>query len=169
MRWMRDSVIRARSSDRGIEDRWPSPTLRGERRWAARAEVGFGATLRARELNRCDVEVMNFSRFGCAIEGAAVTAATGAYCWLTVPTLKSWYAKVAWQNESCFGLDFADPFHPAVVDMIVARDSSARDLGHKPDDDMPRLRRPRSSDPLAAATPQPRIRPQLIGVGIQEA
>ena len=69
---------------------------------------------------RFDVEVLNFSRFGCAIK-SALSPTAGAYCWLTIPTLQSWYAKVAWQDGNRVGLDFAEPFHRAVADMIVGR------------------------------------------------
>lgn len=108
------------SSDRAAADRWLTPTLGGERRWASRADVQFAAKFRARQLTRLDVEVLNFSRFGCAIRGALAPTA-GGYCWLTIPTLESWYASVAWQDGNAFGLDFAEPFHAAVADMIVGR------------------------------------------------
>ena len=103
-----------------MADRCLKPTLGRERRWASRAEVRFGATFRARELTRFDVEILNFSRLGCAVRYTLAPMA-GARCWLTVPTLESWSAKVAWQDGDRFGLDFAEPFHPAVAEMIVAR------------------------------------------------
>jgi len=74
---------------------------------------------------RCDAQVVNFSRHGCAIE-SELTPAVGAFCWIKVPTLESWYAKVAWRDGDRCGLDFVDPYHPAVADMVIRR---ARGLG----------------------------------------
>jgi hypothetical protein len=94
--------------------------LSGDRRWTPRAAVRFEAAFRERQLERCDVQVVNFSRYGCAIE-SGLTPVVGAFCWLKLPTLESWYAKVAWRDGERWGLDFVDPFHPAVADMIVGR------------------------------------------------
>jgi hypothetical protein len=44
-----------------------------------------------------------------------------------VPTLESWYAKVAWREGDTWGLDFVDPFHPAVADMVIRRARGLRD------------------------------------------
>ena len=103
-----------------MADRWLTATLGGDRRWTVRAAVRFQAAFRERQLERCDVQVVNLSRFGCAIEGT-LTPSIGAFCWLKVPTLENWYAKVAWREGGRWGLDFVDPFHPAVADMIIRR------------------------------------------------
>jgi hypothetical protein len=100
--------------------RWLRSTLGGDRRWTGRAAVRFQAAFRERQLKRCDVQIVDFSRFGCAIE-STLEPAIGAFCWIKVPTLESWYAKVAWREGNRLGLDFVDPFHPAVADMIIRR------------------------------------------------
>ena len=125
MRRLRDQATGNRSGAPGKTDRWLKATLGGDRRWAVRAPARFCAAFRERQLERCDVQVVNFSRFGCAIE-SGLTPAVGAFCWIKVPTLESWYAKVAWREGDRSGLDFVDPFHPAVADMIIQR---ARGLG----------------------------------------
>ena len=119
MRRQRDIAMGLQCSDRAEADRWLKPTTRGERRWVARAEVRFDASFRARQLQPLDVQVINFSRFGCAIMGAI--GPVDAYCWLTVPTLAGWDAKIAWENGRTIGLDFAEPFHRAVEEMILGR------------------------------------------------
>jgi hypothetical protein len=124
MRRLRDRVMSGQSGDCAMAGPWLQPTLGGERRWAARTEVHFDVTFRAIHLARLDVEIVNFSRFGCALSGTPAPA-LGAYCWLTIPTLQSWHATVAWQDENGFGLDFVDPFHPAVAAMIVDRAGAA--------------------------------------------
>lgn len=45
----------------------------------------------------------------------------GTYSWIVLPTLESRYARVAWCNGGAAGLDFAEPLHSAVTDMIVER------------------------------------------------
>jgi hypothetical protein len=120
MRRLRDQATSTGSGAPAMADRWLKPTLGGDRRWTARAAVRFEAAFREWQSARSDVQVVNFSRYGCAIESKLAPAA-GVFCWLKVPTLESWYAKVAWREGDIWGLDFADPFHPAVADMIVRR------------------------------------------------
>jgi hypothetical protein len=99
---------------------WPRPILGQDRRWTARAAVRLQIGFREPQKGRCDVRLVNFSRFGCAIE-SDLTPEIGAFCWMKVPTLESWYAKIAWRDGNRFGLDFVDPFHPAVADMVIQR------------------------------------------------
>jgi hypothetical protein len=126
MRRLRDQAISSRSVAPGMADRWLKPTLGGDRRWTARAAVRFQAAFRERQFERFDVQVVNFSRHGCAIE-SILTPAIGVFCWITMPTLESWYAKVAWREGDNWGLDFVDPFHPAVADMLIRRARGLRD------------------------------------------
>ena len=41
--------------------------------------------------------------------------------WLQLPTLADWHAQVVWRRGSKFGLEFAKPFHHAVMTMILRR------------------------------------------------
>jgi hypothetical protein len=69
---------------------------------------------------RIEVAILDLSTHGCAAR-SAVPQRTGADCWLILPTLESWYARVAWSDGDLFGLDFAAPLHRAVAGMIVDR------------------------------------------------
>jgi hypothetical protein len=40
-----------------------------------------------------------------------------------LPTLESWYARVAWSQNGEAGLDFERPLHEAVTRMVIARAS----------------------------------------------
>jgi hypothetical protein len=42
-----------------------------------------------------------------------------------LPTLESWYARVAWTEAGEAGLDFERPLHEAVTRMIVKRAAEA--------------------------------------------
>ena len=124
MRTLRDRVISFRERDHQSPDRWLKPTLGGDRRWVGRVACRTSATFRERQRTRFDVEIVNLSTHGCAVKSAAPPVA-GANGWIILPTLESWYANVAWCNDSLFGLDFSEPLHRAVAEMIIHRALSA--------------------------------------------
>jgi len=120
MRTLRDRAISYRRSDYQSPDRSPKPILGGDRRWVGRVACRTSAAFRERQRTRLDVEIVNLSTHGCAVKSAASQTA-GAHCWIILPTLESWYAKIAWCDGSLFGLDFTEPLHPAVAEMITHR------------------------------------------------
>lgn len=99
---------------------WLKPTLGGDRRWVGRAACRTIAGFRECQKTRLEVEIVDLSTHGCAAR-SATPQRTGADCWLILPTLESWYAKVAWCDGDLFGLDFAAPLHRAVAEMIIHR------------------------------------------------
>ena|SRR5687768_1997610 len=120
MRTLRDRTIRYRPSDYQSPDRWLVPTLAGDRRWVRRVACRTSATFRERQRTYLDVEVVNLSTHGCAVRSAEIPT-VGTHCWIILPTLESWYASVAWCNDGFFGLDFSEPLHRAVAEMIIHR------------------------------------------------
>jgi hypothetical protein len=122
MRTLRDRMISYRQGDDQRPDRWLIPTLAGDRRWVRRVACRTPAAFRERQRTRLDVEVVNLSTHGCAVMSDE-TQTVGAHCWITLPTLESWYAAVAWCNGRLFGLDFSEPLHRAVAEMIIHRSS----------------------------------------------
>ena len=103
---------------------WREPRPTGDRRWATRACVTLSAQFRPRWQRGLCVRVENLSARGCGITGPG-TLAVGSYSWITLPTLESRYARVAWCDGSAAGLDFADPLHKSVADMIIQRAAAA--------------------------------------------
>jgi len=67
-----------------------------------------------------DVDIANLSTHGCAVK-AAEPQEVGTRCWIILPTLESWSARVSWSDGALFGLDFSRPLHRAVAEMIVVR------------------------------------------------
>lgn len=107
----------ARSRHRIAED-WLQPVAPGNRRSTTRSHVGIEAQFRPRWRRRFPVEVDNLSTQGCRITGPGQLV-VGTYSWIVLPTLESRYARVAWCNGAAAGLDFTDPLHRAVAEMIV--------------------------------------------------
>ncbi|MGQ0590282.1 MAG: hypothetical protein ACT4N8_12260 [Sphingosinicella sp.] len=120
MRTLRDRAISYRQRDYQAPDKWLKSTLAGDRRWVGRVACRTPAAFRERQRSRFGVEIVNLSTHGCGVMSAAPPL-SGAYGWIIMPTLESWYANVAWRNGSLFGLDFSEPLHRAVAEMILHR------------------------------------------------
>jgi len=92
----------------------------GDRRWTVRSSVSLGAEFRPRWRRRFGVSVEDLSTHGCRI-GNPGRLVVGTYCWIIFPTIESWYARVAWCDQARAGLDFGEPLHKAVANMLIRR------------------------------------------------
>ncbi len=116
---------RARGS-RSVRGRQPIPSgwrqqgTPGDRRWTGRSPVRVGAQFRLRWQQGFRVDIVNLSTDGCAIVGAGYLP-VGTHSWVTLPTLESRFARVAWCDGSGAGVEFTDPLHTTVADMLIAR------------------------------------------------
>ena len=99
------------------------PVPVGEQRKAKRAAAKTSAAFRPRGRSRVGVALVDLSPLGCRIE-VETSIIVGSYAWIILPTLESWYTRVAWVEGGTAGLDFDQPLHPAVTDMIVRRAES---------------------------------------------
>jgi hypothetical protein len=99
---------------------WLEPKPAGDRRWTSRSVVDLDAGFRPRWRRRFCVRVKNLSTHGCRLADPGHLVA-GTYSWIILPTLESWYARVAWCDGAAAGLDFSEPLHRTVADMIIAR------------------------------------------------
>lgn len=95
-----------------------------ERRWERRRSAVAQATFRERGRTRTDVEILDLSRLGCRVR-LADPFVMGEHAWITLPSLQSWYCSIAWRNGEEAGIEFAEPLHPAVADLVVARAAEA--------------------------------------------
>jgi hypothetical protein len=112
--------IARRQFDRSAPDPWLIPAWAGDRRLVRRAACASAAGFRESQRKRVDVEIANLSTRGCAV-GSRESQRVGTRCWIILPTLEGWEARVAWSRGAQHGLDFSRPLHPAVAEMIVAR------------------------------------------------
>jgi hypothetical protein len=99
---------------------WLEVRPAGDRRWTARSAVSLDADFRPRWRRRFGVHVENLSTHGCRITDPG-NLIPGTYSWIILPTLENRYARVAWCDKNAVGLDFVEPLHRAVVDMIIRR------------------------------------------------
>jgi hypothetical protein len=104
---------------------WLEVKPAGDRRWTARSAVSIDADFRPRWRRRFGVHVENLSTHGCRITDPGHLI-PGTYSWIILPTLESRYARVAWCDSNAVGLDFVEPLHRAVVDMIIRRTAARR-------------------------------------------
>jgi hypothetical protein len=96
---------------------------RPERRWAKRHAARAPAGFRERGRSRTAVEVVDLSTHGCRIEVSGPLV-TGQRTWISLPTLQGWEARIVWAEGGVAGLDFVQPLHPAVADLIVRRSAA---------------------------------------------
>lgn len=94
-----------------------------ERRWVRRSDAVLDASLRERGRLRRTGKVANLSVQGCRID-VEEALQVDAMAWITLPSLESRYSRVAWCEDGSVGLDFEDPLHPAVADMLISRGRS---------------------------------------------
>jgi len=120
MRTLRDRAIGYRQTKRQSVDPWLSPALAGDRRRVRRVACRTPASFRESQRKPVDAEIANLSTHGCAVK-AAEPQEVGTRCWIILPTLESWSARVSWSDGALFGLDFSRPLHRAVAEMIVVR------------------------------------------------
>ena len=106
--------------DEGLSDPWRIAALTGDRRQVRR--IGCCSTAAFRETQRqpVDVTIKNLSTHGCAVRHAG-SQVVGARCWIALPSLESWEARVAWSTDTHHGLAFSRPMHRAVAEMFIAR------------------------------------------------
>jgi hypothetical protein len=106
--------------DHRLATHWLQPMMAGDRRWVARHEIECAGQFRPRGGRGFAAHVADLSTHGCRVRGAG-SPLVGSYSWITLPTLESRYARIAWCDGAAAGLDFAEPLHPAVAEMLVQR------------------------------------------------
>ncbi|HKR91379.1 hypothetical protein [Novosphingobium sp.] len=102
----------------------PSASLPRDRQHE-RAEVEMMAKFR-RDLVSTTVLLKDLTRFGARIEGVGQLELDEAVS-LALPGCRPSMAFVAWANEHCAGLEFAEPLENSVFADLVARYGLGRD------------------------------------------
>jgi hypothetical protein len=100
------------------------PLPRHDRRWFERSPAEIAAAFRERGRTRLPVQLIDLSPKGCKVKLTG-DVVVGSHAWILLPTLESWYARVAWSEAGEAGLDFERPLHAAVTNMIIARAGAA--------------------------------------------
>lgn len=90
----------------------------------AREQVEMLAKFR-RDLVSCTVMLKDLTRFGARIEGVGRLITDEAVS-LALPGCRPAMAFVAWANEHCAGLEFADPLDGNVFHDLVSRHGLGR-------------------------------------------
>ena len=103
-----------------VSDPWRIAALAGDRRRVRRIGCRSSAAFRESQRKPVDVTIDNLSIHGCAVRNAG-SQAVGSRCWIALPSLESWEARIAWSSETQHGLAFSRPMHRAVAEMFIAR------------------------------------------------
>jgi len=76
--------------------------------------------LRAQSRLSIDAHVQNFSAGGCCLEVLLGSYKIGETVWFKIAGVESSMGTVRWIDESLVGVEFAQPFDPAVFEHIVS-------------------------------------------------
>lgn len=89
-------------------------------RQSDRVPLGCEIEFRRHGDTRYRVELIDLSPQGCQI-APPIRVQTDESVWLRVAGLEAIHASVCWAKEWRVGLEFDQPLHPAVFDMLVKR------------------------------------------------
>jgi hypothetical protein len=100
-----------------------------EGRQAERRIVNLAARLRDPGASISDIEVLNLSTSGFMAHGE-VTLEPGTFAWLKLPGLEAQNCKLVWSKDGKAGFEFANPLHPATLELLVASGRKPIPRGH---------------------------------------
>ena len=89
---------------------------RRSERVSLRADIEFRRTGE----HRWRVNILDFSPTGCRVD-LPVRVATEDTVWISLPGIETIAGTVCWVKEWEAGIEFANPLHPAVFDMVRDR------------------------------------------------
>lgn len=95
-----------------------------ERRAALREPVDMRVGFRKTGYDATRVDVSDISRTGCKVD-SAMTLRPGTEVWIRFSGLQPMQAEIAWSRGFEAGCEFAEPFHPAVLDDFLRRHRAA--------------------------------------------
>lgn len=90
-----------------------------EGRSAERRIVNLAARLREPGATLVECEVQNLSTDGFMAE-MSLALEPGTVVWLKLPGLEPQNSKVIWAEDGKAGFQFANPVHPATIELVVA-------------------------------------------------
>ena len=103
------------------------PTPEGRK--AERRIVNLAARLREPGASVSDIEVQNLSTDGFMAQGE-VDVEPGSHVWLKLEGLEPQNCRVVWIEDGKAGFEFANPLHPATVELLVAAGRKPIPKGH---------------------------------------
>lgn len=95
-----------------------------ERRVEQREPVDMRAGFRKTGYDAAKADVTDISRTGCKVD-SAMNLGPGTEVWIRFPGLQPMQATIAWSRGFEAGCEFAEPFHPAVLDDFLRRQRAA--------------------------------------------
>ena len=103
------------------------PTPEG--RQAERRVVNLAARLRDPGASVADIEILNLSITGFMAHGD-VGLETGSHAWLKLPGLEPQNCTLVWVKDGKAGFEFANPLHPAQIELLVSTGRRPIPRGH---------------------------------------
>jgi PilZ domain len=95
------------------------PEQTERRRWP-RLRVEASAEFRRKREMRYSIPIHDLTAQGCRI-GSPERLIRGEMVWLQLPSLESLSARVKWAGLGVSGIEFEQPMHGAVFDMMAQR------------------------------------------------
>lgn len=89
-------------------------------RRAERIPIAAYISLRRSFENRYQVRILDFSPHGCRVE-LVERVRPGDRLWITLPGIETIEATTCWVDNFIAGVEFVQPLHLSVFDMLAAR------------------------------------------------
>jgi len=90
-----------------------------ERRTAERLEIDADAKLCHSMRSGFNGRLVDLSTNGCSIAMSSGAFKVGDVVWMKVDSLQHWKGTVRWVNPDRLGVEFENPFYPAVLEHLV--------------------------------------------------
>ncbi|WP_129792342.1 PilZ domain-containing protein [Sphingosinicella sp. CPCC 101087] len=103
------------------------PTPEGRK--AERRVVNLAARLRDPGARLTEIDVLNLSTGGFMAQGE-LGLEPGSHAWLKLPGLEPQNCKLVWIKDGKAGFEFANPLHPATLEMLTAAGRKPIPRGH---------------------------------------
>lgn len=104
---------------RVIPDRRQASGRDTDRRMAERLELNAEAKLCPSMREAFEGRLVDISIFGCSMQIEAGLFRPGDVVWMKMDDLQHWRGAVRWVRDNTVGVEFHQPFYPAVLDHIV--------------------------------------------------
>ena len=103
------------------------PTPEGRK--AERRIVNLAARLRDPGASVAEIDVLNLSTSGFMAEGE-IALEPGSHAWLKLSGLEPQNCHVVWVKDGKAGFEFANPLHPATLELLVSASRKPIKRGH---------------------------------------
>lgn len=112
-------------AEAGVPEEVPGARDEAPHRREERLEIDAKAAIGSAPDNGVEGRLMNLSPGGCKVLDRAGIYKPGDTVWLQFEAMEPWKGVVRWVEGEQVGIEFERPFHPSIVEHLIAKKSGA--------------------------------------------